>query len=284
MPSVTEPPLRIRGGTAMERWSALDQFFDPSDRGAAENHLEQDARRGHNQGCEDHQEVFEQDAQREQHDTKRRQRVEAREGRGDERGHGSSDHEQAKDDVAQAVVEQKAQAGPREALEPADRLHQRRDEALLLVPGQLQSPPALRQPDLLAPDDQLECEQHRDDLEHVRGTAGRERQRRHPEQDHKKDREALLLEQLDQASQCLLAVACEPALQLVADLCGSRASPVFGGAWQAQGYGAASTTTTELSPRGRSAVWKPGASRRSTRSISPRNSSASSRKPMRGVR
>ena len=76
--------------------------------------------------------------------------------------------------------------------------------------------PALRQPDLLAPGDQLQREQHRDDLEYVGRPAGRERQRGHPEQDDEEDREALLLEELDQAAEGLLACATQEAFERVA--------------------------------------------------------------------
>jgi hypothetical protein len=68
----------------------------------------------------------------------------------------------------------------------------------------------------------------------VRGAAGRQRQRRDGEQDDEEDREALLPEQLDEARDGLLAVAGEPALELVADrrrlgrlVCGGQRSTVM---------------------------------------------------------
>ena len=67
------------------------------------------------------------------------------------------------------------------------------------------------------PGDELRGEQHGDDLEDVRGAAGRQRQRRHPEQEDEEDREALLLEELDEAPEGLLAVALQPAIELGAD-------------------------------------------------------------------
>ena len=72
-----------------------------------------------------------------------------------------ADHDQPEDDVAQAMVEQETQPRSGEALEPADHPHQRGDEALLSVARELEPAPALRQPDLIAPGDQLEREQDR---------------------------------------------------------------------------------------------------------------------------
>ena len=166
---------------------------------------------------DDDGDVLEQHAERQQHDAERGQRVEARERRGEEGAGAPGDDEQPEDDVAQAVIEEEAQARPGEALEPADHPHQAGEEALLAGAGQLEPAPALRQPDLRAARDQLQREQHGDDLEHVRGAAGRQRQRRHAEQEHEQDREALLLEQLDEAPEGLLAVALQPAFELVAD-------------------------------------------------------------------
>jgi hypothetical protein len=51
----------------------------------------------------------------------------------------------------------------------------------------------------------------------VRCTAGGQRQRRDTEQNDKEDREALLLEHLDEAGDGFLTVAFEPALELMAD-------------------------------------------------------------------
>ena len=89
-----------------------------------------------------------------------------------------------------------------------------RDEALLARPGELESTPPVGQPDRLAAEDELEREHHGDDLEDVGRAAGRQRQRRHPEQHHEEHREALPLEDLDEAAQRLLAVALQPAFEL----------------------------------------------------------------------
>jgi hypothetical protein len=51
----------------------------------------------------------------------------------------------------------------------------------------------------------------------VRGAAGRQGERRHSEQDDEEDREALLLEELDEARDRLLAVALQPAGEPLAD-------------------------------------------------------------------
>jgi hypothetical protein len=51
----------------------------------------------------------------------------------------------------------------------------------------------------------------------VRGAAGRQRQRGDAEQDDEEDREALLLEELDEAGDRLLAVALQPAREPLAD-------------------------------------------------------------------
>ena len=115
------------------------------------------------------------------------------------------------------MVEQEAQPRPREALQPPDHLHQSVDEALLLLASELDLAPALRQPDLLAVGDQLQREQHGDDLEHVGGAAGRERQRRHAQQQHEQDREALAAEYLDQPTKGLVMLVLEPPLELVTD-------------------------------------------------------------------
>ena len=129
----------------------------------------------------------------------------------------AGDDQDPEDDVAQAVVEEERQARPREALEPADQPHEAADEAPPALARQLQPAPALRQPDVVAARDELRGEQHGDDLEDVRGAAGRQRQRRHPEQEDEEDREALLLEELDEAPEGLLAVALQPAIELGAD-------------------------------------------------------------------
>ena len=59
---------------------------------------------------------------------------------------------------------------------------------------------------MLAPGDELQGEQDRDDLEDVRGAAGGQRQRRQAEQDDEEDREALLLEELDEPKRELFAL------------------------------------------------------------------------------
>src|SRR3954452_13050902 len=103
------------------------------------------------------------------------------------------------------------------ALEPADHLHQRSQEARALRARQLKSSPALRHPDHVAADDQLEAEEHRDDLEDVREAAGRERERRRAEQQHEQDREALLPEEVHQAVDRLVALGGQPALEVVTE-------------------------------------------------------------------
>ena len=115
------------------------------------------------------------------------------------------------------MIEEEAQARPGEALEPADHPHQAGDEALLAGTGELQRAPALWQPDPRAPGDQLAGQQHGDDLEHVGGASGGQRQRRDAEQEHEHDREALLLEELHETPEGLLALALQPAFELVAD-------------------------------------------------------------------
>jgi len=112
----------------------------------------------------------------------------------------------------------KTKRGPGEALEPADQLRQSGQEALALVARQLELAPALGQPDLVAAGDQLKREQHGDELEHVRYATGRQRKRRHGEQKHEENRKAPLAEEVDEAAQRLVAVAFQPALELVAEL------------------------------------------------------------------
>src|SRR5207248_338738 len=111
-----------------------------------------------------------------------------------------ADHEQSKDDVAQSMVEEEAQTRSGEALEPPDHPHECSDEALLLFAHQLELAPALGQPDLVAAGYQLKRDQYGDDLKHVCGATGRQRERRNAEQKHEEDREALLLEDVDQAA------------------------------------------------------------------------------------
>ena len=85
------------------------------------------------------------------------------------------------------------------------------------MPSELEAAPPLRQPDVVAACDQLGREEDADDLEDVRGAAGGQRQRRDAEQDDEEDREALLLEELDEAGDGLVAVARQPARELIAD-------------------------------------------------------------------
>jgi hypothetical protein len=70
---------------------------------------------------------------------------------------------------------------------------------------------------VVAAGDELRGEQDRDDLEDVRGPARRQRQRGDAEQDDEEDREALLLEELDEAGDGLVAIARQPALELLTD-------------------------------------------------------------------
>ena len=160
-------------------------------------------------------EVLEQDAERDEDDAERRQRVEAGEGRRHEGGDRPARHEQAEGDVAQPVPEEEAQPRPREALEPADGLQQPGDE--LAVRVDLPLTQAARKPDLLASDDELEREEDRDDLEDVRRAAGRQRQGGDAHEHDEDDRERPLLEHLDEPAERLVAVAREPGVELVAD-------------------------------------------------------------------
>src|SRR4051812_34688233 len=125
----------------------------------------------------------------------------------------------AEDGVARPVVKQEAEPGSGEALNPADRLHQPCEEACPTATGpEFDLAPALRQPDLVAAGDQLKRHEHGDEFEYVRGAAGRERQRGNPEQEDEDQREALLLEHVYEPAERLVAVACEPALNLIACL------------------------------------------------------------------
>src|SRR3954447_22831753 len=131
----------------------------------------------------------------------------------------AGEHDQPEDGVPRPVVEQEAEPRSREALDPPDRLHQPCDEACPTATGpEFDLAPALRQPDLVAPGDQLKRHEDRDDFEYVRGAAGRERQRGNAEQEDEDQREALLLEHVDEAAERLVAVARQPALDLIADL------------------------------------------------------------------
>src|SRR6185295_12409345 len=111
------------------------------------------------------------------------------------------------------------QTRSREALDPADRPGQAHEEARPLAAGSEVDPaPTLGQPDRVPSDDQLKRHQDRDELENVRGATGRQRQRRNAQEQDEDEREALLLEDLDQAAERLLAVTRQPALDLIADL------------------------------------------------------------------
>src|SRR5437899_12119999 len=113
--------------------------------------------------------------------------------------------------------EQKAKAGSGEALESADQPHERRDEAFTAGTAELDAAPADRQPDLLAAHDQLDRDEHRDDLEQVSGAAGRQRQGGHAEEQHEDERKALLAEEFDQAAERFLVRLPEPTFDLDAD-------------------------------------------------------------------
>ena len=68
---------------------------------------------------------------------------------------------------------------------------------MLSLPRELDPTPALRQPDLVPADDELERDQRRDDLEHMSRAACRQRQRRNAEEHDEEDREALIAERID---------------------------------------------------------------------------------------
>jgi hypothetical protein len=75
------------------------------------------------------------------------------------------------------VSEQPAKARARKALEKSDRAQQSGDEASLGF--DLPCAPPGGEPDLVTPDDELQREDDRDELEDMRGAARRQRQRRH---------------------------------------------------------------------------------------------------------
>src|SRR5215211_9225326 len=161
--------------SSASRVIASEDLPDPFDRRRPEHDLQRHACRADHEREDDDQEVPQQDAEREQHDPERRKGVEPRERRRDERGYRQRDHEQAEDDVARASEEEEPQPRLREPLEPPDQLHQRRQEPLALAAGELARPPPLRQPDLVAADDQLQRDQDRDQLEYVCSATGGER-------------------------------------------------------------------------------------------------------------
>jgi hypothetical protein len=125
---------------------------DAHDGGASQDDLEHDAGHPHDERHDHDREVLEEHGERQQHDAERRERVEAGERRGEEGAEGAGDDEHTEDDVGQAVVEQEAQAGPGDPLEPADQPHEAGDEALLTIAGQLEGAPAFREPDVVAPE------------------------------------------------------------------------------------------------------------------------------------
>ena len=86
---------------------------------------------------------------------------------------------------------------------------------------------SLRQPYFLAAGHELQREQHRDHLEHVGRAAGGERQRRHGQQQHEREREGAPPEAVVEAAQRLRALAGEPLFQQLAGPGGSSgASPI----------------------------------------------------------
>jgi hypothetical protein len=90
------------------------------------------------------------------------------------------------------MVEQEAQTRSREALDPADRLCQGVQETpATAAAAELELAPALGQPDRVAPGHELKRHKDRDDLEHVCGATGRQRQRRNAQQEDEDERKAL---------------------------------------------------------------------------------------------
>jgi hypothetical protein len=194
-----------------------EQLLDAAERCLTEHELERNSPDTDRQRHQHEHEVFDQDRQRQDHGSERRKRVEARERRRDERGEREQQHDQPEQRVTHAMLERPAQAWAREALEPADHPDQAVDKPLLLRTVELDSLPPLREPDLIAPDDQLQREQDRDHLEHMGRARRGQRQRRHAEQEHEHHRERLLAEQLDQAAKRLELTPGPPALDPVAD-------------------------------------------------------------------
>jgi nucleotide-binding universal stress UspA family protein len=199
------------------RRGALEEAADAADRRLPGEDLEPDARHADDQAEQHDREVLEQHAERDQHDAQRGEGVEAGERGREERADGPGDDERSEDDVARPVVEQERQARARKALEAPDQLHQATQEALASLARELDPAPAPGQPDLPAPRDQLDGEQHRDELEDVRGAAGRQRERRHREQEDEYDREALLAEVRDEAAEGGVPLPAQPVLEVAAD-------------------------------------------------------------------
>jgi hypothetical protein len=90
-------------------------------------------------------------------------------------------------------------------------------KALLPAARDVEPPPPLRQPDFVTPGDELKRDQHRDDLEHMRRGAGRQRKRGQTEQQDEHQGEALRAEAFDQATEGAFAVLAQPALEVAAD-------------------------------------------------------------------
>src|SRR4051812_7931382 len=87
---------------------------------ATEDDLEHDARGADHDAGGDDGDVLEQDPEREQHDAERRQRVEAGERWGEERGERACAGEHPEEGVARPVVEEQPRPWLRETLEAAD--------------------------------------------------------------------------------------------------------------------------------------------------------------------
>ena len=121
---------------------------------------------------DDDERVLEQDAERDQHDAERRQRVEAGERRGDERAERAARCTSSPNTpLLGRGSNSNAGAVARTARAGGSASSARRGSAAGAA-AELEPAPALWQPDLVAPDDELEREQHRDELEHVRRAAG----------------------------------------------------------------------------------------------------------------
>ena len=170
----------------------------------------------HDTGGDD-RDVFEQHSERDEHDAERRQRVEAGERRGEERGERACADEHPEQGIARPVVEEQPSPWSRETLETADQAQQSLGEALPPRPGELDPAPPLRQPDAVAPGDELEREHDRDELEDVCRPAGGQGERRHPEQQDEDEREAVASEDVDEPTERGLTLAVEKALEVVAD-------------------------------------------------------------------
>ena len=209
-----EPPRRLG---ALGVPADLEEVPDATHGGPAQDELQEDAGGAYGEREDHYREVLQQDAQRQQHDSQGRQRVQSRERRCEERSQGTGDHKQPEDGVARAMVEEKA----------ATASHQPPTERITFISPlmkRVRPPPvprsSLRQragSQILVPSgDQLKRHEHRDDLEQVRRAASRQRQRRNAEEEDENEREAPLLEHVDQATEGLVAVACQPALDLIA--------------------------------------------------------------------